>query len=407
MLGKAQIADLRLERLQGLISSYMTAPNLVLTKLFGSPENEDSDNFTWESQVGNRGMTPFASPTAPAPATAPVGIGKHSAMVAFWKEKLYLGEQELNNLRQPGTTATYWSAKARLARETAMLRNRSDRRKEWMFAKMLTAGSFSYVGPNTARLSVDYGVPSANKVTLGASRKWDSGSNRNMIEDIFDAKLSLQNSIGARINYAILTSEVLKYMVLDKGMQTLLAKSAFGNGDLFANPTRVLAGLLDIDNFMIYDEQYQITGWLTAAVTGTSTTVVYVDDASDFVVGQTLRFHDVSAGTYEDETISAVDPDAGTVTVSVAPTASFKAGEDKVTMTKKYIPSNVFTMFASTVEGQSIASYKQAPFGLGRTYGIQVDTKEEWDPDGLWIRVQDKGLPILYNRDAVYMLTVA
>jgi len=63
-------------------------------------------------------------------------------------------------------------------------------------------------------------------------------------------------------------------------------------------------------------------------------------------------------------------------------------------------------MFASKVEGQPIAEHIQAPFGLGRHYGQFVDEKEEWDPEIQWIRVQDKGLPVLYQEDAVYTIDV-
>jgi hypothetical protein len=75
-------------------------------------------------------------------------------------------------------------------------------------------------------------------------------------------------------------------------------------------------------------------------------------------------------------------------------------------MTKKFLPTDKFVMFASTVEGQKIAEFMRAPFGLNRQYGLQVDTHEEWDPDGMWVRVQNKGLPVLYNKDATYVLTV-
>jgi hypothetical protein len=37
---------------------------------------------------------------------------------------------------------------------------------------------------------------------------------------------------------------------------------------------------------------------------------------------------------------------------------------------------------------------------------MQTDRKETWDPDGVFLRVQDKGLPVLYQRDAIYNLTV-
>jgi hypothetical protein len=402
----SEIPDLKLVRLQKLIESFKMSPNLVLMKLFGSI-NADSDEIKWESQVGTKGMTPFVSPTAKAPTLAPLGVGQHSAFAAFWKEKMYMGELWLNNLRQPGTVATYETAQRKLAREMNRMRNRSDRRREWMFSKMLTAGSFDYLGANGVKLAVDYDIPTANIVTLAANRKWSTGVSRNAMEDIFDAKLDFSNGIGASIDYAFMTTEVLKYLVFDPGIQTLLSKSNFGQGDLLANPLPVLSGLLKLPNLFLYDEQFELRSWITAAVTGSSTTTVYVDDATDFEVGDTLRFIDVSAVTFEDETISAVDADAGTITVASAPTASFKAGEDCVQCMKKFVPTNKFCMFASTVEGENIAEYMNAPFGLDRHYGMKVDQETEWDPEGMWIRTQNKGLPVLYNRDAVYIMTVA
>ncbi len=407
MNGKAEVPDLRLQRLQGLITSFTTAPNLILMGMFAANAvKAESDTIKWESQVGNRGMTPFSAPNAPSQTVAPVGVKAESAMAAFWKEKMPLDEVFLNNLRKEGTDNAYFSAQARLARETQMLRNRCDRRKEWMFAQMMTGGSLSYTGPTGIRISLDYAVPSAQIVTLATNRQWDTGSARNILEDIMDAQIAIQNSIGGKLDYAFFTTEVLKMMIMDAGIQNLLAKSAFGSGDLFARPIQVLKNLLNIENMFVYDEQYVITGWLTAKVTASSTTTISVDDASDFVVGETLRFHDTSAQTYEDETISAVDVDAGTVTVSSAPATSYKANEDKVTMTKKFIPTTKFCMFCSTVEGNKVAGYFEAPFGLNRVWGLNVDTHEEWDPDVMWIRVQNKGLPVLYNRDAIYIMTV-
>jgi len=404
--GASDIPELKLVVLQKLIESFKTSPNLKLMTLFGTI-NADSDEIKWESQTGNRGMTPFVARNARAPSIAPEGVAEHQAFAAFWKEKIYFDEYFLNNLRKPGTQQTYDAAQRKLAAEMRKMRNRSDRRREWMFAQMLTAGSFSYTSQRGIRISVDYGLPSSQVVTLASDRKWSTGANKNILEDIFDAKLTLQNNIGAEIDYAIFPSEVLKYMIFDTGIQNLLKKSAYGDGDLFTRTLTVLGSLLDIKNMVLYDEQYEITGWLTAGVTADSTTTVYVDDASDFEEGETLRFVDVSANTWEEETISSVDVDAGTITVAAAPSTSYKAGEDKVVMKKKFIPTNKFCMFASTVEGESIAEFMQSPFGLNRHYGMYVDTHEEWDPDGVWVRTQNMGLPVLYNRDAIYVLTVA
>jgi hypothetical protein len=76
-------------------------------------------------------------------------------------------------------------------------------------------------------------------------------------------------------------------------------------------------------------------------------------------------------------------------------------------MTRKFVPDTLFSMFASRVDNQPVAEYKAAPYGKARRWGLFTDSNEEWDPEVSWIRVQDKGLPILYHRDAVYNLTVA
>lgn len=405
---QADIPDLRLKRLTKLVNRFMSPPSMVLTNLFGS-DKWDSDTIKWESQIGNRGLTPFVAPDSKAPRVAPIGIASHEAKAACWKEKMYLGEGILNNLREPGNEATYYTAQKQLAKNSLMISNRSDRRVEWMFSKMLNAGSMSYLDYNSTKQTVDYGIPSANLTTLAANRKWDDGSSRNILEDIFDIQLTASNAGGIQLDYALFSSEILKLLIFDPGIQTLLSKSNYGQGDLFTNPVGVLGSLLSIKNMVLYDEQYQITANLTAVVTADSTTTISVDDTLDFEVGGTLTFYDVSAKTYETETISAVNENSGTLEVTTAPSTSYKAGEDIVYMTKKFLPTDKFLMFASTHEGQKIAEMASVPFsifGMKRQWGKQVDKWPVRDPAGMFILVENRGLPVLYNEDCVYNLTV-
>jgi len=416
MRGIADIPELRLEVLQGFITRFMTPPELTLSSLFGTVQ-APSDSIYWESSEGGRGMAPFVAPGVPSPRTAPYGLTRHSATAATWKEKMYFDEEFLNNLRKEGTLNEYLASQARLAREMAGLTYRSMRRKEWMFAKMLFSGSFTYQTTGGTKLGVNYQLPTAHNVTLTTNYMWNAtgaSATVDIMGDIIDAKTAIKDATGAIVDRAMCTSKVLKYMAQDPAIRALLAKSAFGNGDLFSgskhnllgvNP-KVIQSLLDIPSLEINDEMYEIRAFLTAAVTGTSTTVVSVEDTTDFEVGGTLRFVDVSAGTWEEETIASIQVEASTITVSSAPTASFKAGEDFVFMRKTFVPTNKFVMFASKVEGKAIAEYVAAPYGLNRSYGMQTDRNETWDPDGVFLRVQDKGLPVLYQRDAVYNLTV-
>jgi hypothetical protein len=109
--------------------------------------------------------------------------------------------------------------------------------------------------------------------------------------------------------------------------------------------------------------------------------------------------------TYEDEVITAVDKSAGTITVGQAPTATFIGGQDKVVMRKKFIQDNEFLLFSDTQNGQKVAEFMEAPYGTSRRWGFFADTNDEWDPEGVWLRVQDKGLPVLYYPDTVYRIT--
>ena len=409
-IGASDIPDLRLSRIQKLIEKFMTPPQMLFSNMFGS-DNAESDTIKWESQIGNRGVTPMKAPGSSSPRTAPVGVAQHEAVAAFWGEKEYHDEEFLNNLRKEGTESQYLTAAKRLARELRSMTNRCQRRKELMFAKMMIGGSLSYDSKGGVKVTLDYDIPTANKVTLGANYKWATGVNRNIVGDIMDGKIVVSDANTGIIDFAMCNSNLLKTMAMDSSIQTLLSKSHYGQGDLFGKAgggvigvrPRVLGELLGIQNFVIYDEKYTVEQPLTAAVAAGATTVT-VGDTADFETGNAV-LHDISAGTSETVVISAVNTEAGTLTIG-ATTAAFRAGEDKIVQTLPFMPNNKFLMFSSSVEGMSIAEFIQAPFGLGRHWGLYTDTKDTWDPDGIWLRVQNKGLPVLYHRDALYVLTV-
>ena len=407
MKGSEGIASLKLENLNKLISKFDKAPGMFFSNLFPTVKYE-SDTIRWETEYGSAGMTPFVAPGTVAPAVGVDGTGEASAKAAFYKEKMYFDEEFLNNMRQPGTWATYQMAERKLSRGMSKLDYRIQRRREWMMSQMFIEGSFSYIQKGGAKFTVDYGVPSTHKVTLTGNDRWNiTHADSDPIEDIFDAKVIVADDSGSPVSVAMCNSQLLKVLMMKASLQALLSKSAFGNGDLFANPSAVVGNLLGVGPLVIYDDLYEVPAWLTGTVTGGSTTEISVDDASDFVVGGELRFHDMSeVNTWEDSTISAVDVEAGTVTVDVAPVSSYVAGEDKVTMKKKFIGDNKFFMFNTAQDGAKVAEFMEAPYGNNRRWGKYADRKDEWDPEGLWLRIQDKGLPVLYYPDTTFTYTV-
>jgi hypothetical protein len=409
MKGSAGIPALELVTLNKLISKFDRAPSMFFSNLFPT-QQYDSDTIKWELEYGSAGMTPFVAPGSIAPVVGMDGIGEASAKAAYWKEKMYFDEEFLNNLREPGTWATYQTAERKLSRGSRKLRYRVDRRREWMNCRMLVDGTLSYIQKGGTKISISYGIPATHIVTLTGNDCWNvAHADSDPVGDIYDGKAVVSEDSLSQVNHAICNSALLRVLVTKKAIQDLLTKSAFGNGDLFQDPSRVIGTLLGVGPLTIYDEMFEITGWLTANVAagGGASYACYVDDASDFEVGGTARFIDMSeVNVWEDEVIEAVDVVAGTITVAAGPALAFKANEDKIIMRKKFIPDNVFFMFADRAEGELIAEFMEAPHGLGRNWGQFADTKDQWDPEGVYLRVADKGLPVLYHPDTSYKLIV-
>lgn len=403
MKGIQGIPALQLVTLNKLISQLDKVPTNFFSNMFASVQYP-SDTIKWELEYTSGGMTPFVAPGSVAPTVGIDGVSQAEARAAYWKEKMYFDEEFLNNLRQPGTTDVYATAERKLAKGVKKLQYRCERRREWMVSQMITQGSISYQTNGGAKFSVSYGIPTSHTETLATARKWADGATRNPVEDIFDAKTVLSTDAGVVPEYAILNSELLKVLILDEKIQALLEKSAFGNGDLFSNPGPVLASLLGVGKLTVYDELYEIQAQL---LTTPGSTTIYLEDVSDFIVGETLRFiNTLLYGVWEDEVISAIDVNAGTVTLVAQPTATFVGGRDKVQMRKKFIADNEFHLIATKSGGEPIAEFLEAPYGLDRRHGFYADTELEWDPEGIWLRVQDKGLPVMYHPDTTFKLIV-
>lgn len=406
MKGSTGVPVLQLETMNRLIQKLEVSPTLFFANMFPA-SRYPSDAIRWSIEYGSAGITPFVAPGSVAPKIGLDGVGEGSAKAAYMKEAIHFDEVFLNNIKQPGTYETYQTAERSLAKGLRKLRNRMDRRREWMMANAVLNGGFSYEQVGGTKVSVSYGVPETHIVTLDSTRHWDTGANKNPIEDVLEGKKILMDDAGITPEYGMLTSDLLKLLMLDTAIQELLKKSAFGNGDLFSRPAEVIGSLLGIP-LRVYDEFSETQSTLASNVTGGATTTISVPDASDIEVGATARFFDTSEkNVWEDAKVVSVDIAAGTFTVDNAMTRSFKANEDFVRFRTKVISDNDFILFSSTnADGEMIAEDMLAPFGLGRNYGVYVDSKELWDPDSLVLRIQNKSLPVVYHPDCMYKMTV-
>jgi hypothetical protein len=334
-----------------------------------------------------------------------------SAVAAYWKEKIFLDEVLLNNLRQPLTEQTYYTAEKQLARQNQRLRARCDRRKEWMISQMLFTNAISYQAQGGVKFTVNYNVPAQNTVTLAGADRWDvgggvAGATATPIRDILDIRQDYVDEVGKEPEYAVITTSLLQLMMFDPQLQTLLMKSTFGDGDLFAKPAIVLANLLGIGNLVVYDEWFDVSSWITNNA-GDNVTFT-VEDATDFETGEAVRVYNMRQPfAWEADTISAINYATNVITLTTGVTAAnYVAGSSRIQMRKRFADADEFLFFSRTIDNEPIAEFMEAPFGNDRTWGAYLDMKEEWDPDGLWLRVQNKGLPVLYWPNAIMRLVV-
>lgn len=405
-IASSDIPSLRLSVLQGLYERFTAPPDLFFVNKFGEGDNAPSDTIEWNSKVGARTLAGFMSPGGKTPTGRMVGIRPHAAKAAFWGEKMPFFEEFLNNLRKEGTYAEKENAEALLSRELQQLMYRIARRKEWMYAQMWCKGGFSYLQKGGKRLSVDYGIPEAHQQELTTDYKWGSGTKSDILGDIGKIKLMLKNANEGSISTALMTSEVVEAIRHDVNLINLLKQDAYGKGNFFTATIEVLKGILNIGELVVYDGQFDIITDITGTITGGSTSTFAVRSTVDFEPDDVMRIVNAETEEWEEVAIASISPTAGTVTLTDHTIASYQAGRDFCYVTKKFLPTNQITLICDKIENTPTAKFFNAPFGIKGGYGAQVTRHEMYEPDGVEVRIQNKGLPVLYNRDAVVQLKV-
>lgn len=402
---------LRLETLNKFIQKLPRQENLLFVNLFPT-DRADSDTIRWMVEYGSVGMTPFVAPGSPAPNVGDDQFySEGSAVAAYWKEKTFLDEVILNNLREPLTEQTYYTAEKQTARRIQRLRARCDRRKEWMISQMLFNHKFSYQIKGGSKFTVNYNVPSQNIQSLSGDDYWkkadgSKGSSATPLKDVFDFRKEYVDELGREPEYAVITSDMLSWWMFDEHLQDLLKKSHFGEGDLYRDPQRVFANLMGLGNLIVYDEFFDISSWTTGDIIGESSTSVTVEDATDFCPGPCRIYNMGTMFEYEEAEIASVNYANNTLNFADEVNTSIGKGKGRISLRKKFACDDKLMFFSSSVEGETIAEFMEAPFGLNRNWGMYGDTKDEWDPDGLWMRIQNKGLPVMYWPNAIMTFKV-
>jgi hypothetical protein len=409
------IPELHLSTLNKLIKKAQTPPSMVLSNKFPT-NNALSDTIEWESRYGSAGLIPFVARGSRGPSFGDDGVGKHSMKAAYFATDKFYGEEFLNNLREPGTAQMKRQGQAEIAYGSQRMLYSIQRRREWMFAKMLFDGTMTYNIKSTSQApefaSVSWGIPTSHQVTLGSTAKWYGDSNavaeRNVFGDVFDMKNTLQDSLEMELMglELYMNSRLLQSLVQDKGIRDLAKTQNISDAQLVANAPGAIAQILGVGSVNLYDGAYTVQSFLSQAYSGGTT--IYVADPSDFVVGGEVWVKNAVDGAAGPRaTITAVNQTTGALTIDAELTgvtaAAFKA---QLSMRKFMLDTNKIVGIVPNVDGQPIAEMMQAPHGNGGIYGMRMRSKMEEYPDGVRLIAEDLCLPCLYVPSATYQLVV-
>lgn len=413
---KGVLPQQHLVTMRALVSMVPTPQSYYFTTLLPT-EKWESDEVMWEVEYNTGGMTPFVAPGTPSPSIGMDSLGAKNAKVAFWKERSYMDEQLFNNLRAPGTFATKQTAARTLARQTAKLTRRCQARQEWMACKSMTTGFLVYQNTQGVKFTVDYGIPAANKIVLSSDYFWGTGSKRDPMQDMFNLKVAMANNFGVAPNVCVMNSITLSKLLYDATFSSNFEKSKFGDGDLYSHPAEVIGTMLGVGPIRLIDGMYELhLRPISNVYGGTEISTLAVEDASDVEVGGTIRFFSgLRDNTWEDFTVSAVNKDTNVLTLSplgtlsgtITPVSTYMVGRDSVVMKKKYIPDNLVVIMCDTVDGMPIGNFALSPHGMDGAYGMTFHDWMSDDPEGLSIRVENKGLPMIYHPESIGTIQVA
>lgn len=172
-----------------------------------------------EYRKGGRKMAPFV-----VPGTKGVNVAREGSQIRQYKAPIMKPKRviEVNDVMRRGFGEDVYStrtpeqrAQEMRARDLADLMDMCVRRQEWMAANLLINGSYEVAGyaddGRTAKIdtvSFDFD----NKITLSGSDTWDNASAK-IYDNIGDASQGIRRNAGAIPTVAIMSSNVVKYLM--------------------------------------------------------------------------------------------------------------------------------------------------------------------------------------------------
>lgn len=378
----------------------------------------NSRTITMDVRQMMGGMTRAVAEGSESPLVEKRGVQQIHATPAHWREKVTLGEKDLNMIRKLGTSAEVEQAAAKVAEIVGQLRYRLETRMEWTKWQMMY-GSLA-ISQEDAQFTITYPIPSHYLPTLSGADLWSAASTADPISNITDW-LDFYLDEGSDPAYFQYNSKVFNMLVNVDSIKAT-RDSLFSGQNKPAMLSRENINLI-FDHYFglnaqMYNKGYYLIATVTSAITNVSTTFT-VDDASGMAIDDVIVVTHKNGFADGQARIPITNVTGNTIThAAIGGSTTYPIGSEG-RCKKRFLEDDKFVIRGSlppgTTGGQNFAEFVSTPhvYGPGGVVapvpGIIMKTlnKSEDDPPRVEIISGVSGLPVLYHPTVNLAATVA
>lgn len=230
-----------------------------------------TEKTIWDILETDMGIAGFVAPDAESPMVDKERVDQAVATLASIRNKERFSESDLRAIREAGTSPVEAGsgqtllqglkedAERRLRRSLNRLKNRVAGRIEWMRWQALQ-GTINY-DDGEVKFAVDYGIPSANKVTLTGNDTWDDTTNSDPLAKIGDwIDTYIENQKGLAPTRMYMSRAALRYIAQNAKVRDLLKYNDKVNPQGFTTvkqAQQLLLSFTDLLKIIVVDDFYE------------------------------------------------------------------------------------------------------------------------------------------------------
>jgi len=396
--------------LDAIVETTPVPDEYYFSKRFKS-EDSPEETLRWKVIHGDQGMAPIINRGAQSPKYKGAGVSEILTQGAVISEKASHKEADINRALSKDKQKQKIAEKILLGQEEDLL-NRNRLRREWMAANpIFNKGKFHYVDDDGVNFQFDYNIASELQVQLTGNDVWLTGSERTPIADCRKMIKAIKRRSGGVVNIVFINSETMdEKIAADPTIQSLLQKSAFGGPGseaiLSADPTKILTTLFGVP-FYSYDNEYPVTLYIqqrTDAATYTVNNAGLVSEGTEVIIQRVDPNQKVQE---EVRTIDSINVGTNKIVLDSGTVGTYIAGRDILQARVPFLKKNRLVFMAEKVRNKDVMTWINSPVGLGAVrYGERLESKENWDPDEIFSRVQNMGIWALMHSQVIGTLDI-